>query len=287
MNPAQLTVADSQMLVFSTAGTDKSLLLKRRVELGRQAVLEDDDHGVAYFEWSADEDVSPDDEDTWRGCMPALGITQPIEKVRLARKTLSDGDFRRAYLNQWTKSDERVIPVEAWSAVSSASVVPSGALTFAADAMPDRSMAAIAVADGSRRAELVEHRGGGGWVAERLVELVRKHGGQVVVDQTGPLGHLVDELTAEGVLATPLNVRQVAHGTGQFFDAVIDRKVSVKFHPALELAVAGARKRPVGDAWVWGRAASEVDISPLVAVTLALGRFTNPDDPGLVSHLLE
>ena len=33
--------------------------------------------------------------------------------------------------------------------------------------------------------------------------------------------------------------------------------------------MAGAEKRKVGDSWLWSRKDSSVDISPLVAVTLA------------------
>jgi hypothetical protein len=35
-------------------------------------------------------------------------------------------------------------------------------------------------------------------------------------------------------------------------------------------ALDGALKRPLGDAWAWSRKSSSVDISPLVAATLAL-----------------
>jgi hypothetical protein len=36
--------------------------------------------------------------------------------------------------------------------------------------------------------------------------------------------------------------------------------------------VIGARTRPIGDgAWAWGRKHSTVDISPLVAATIAVG----------------
>ncbi len=41
--------------------------------------------------------------------------------------------------------------------------------------------------------------------------------------------------------------------------------------PALDAAVANARKRKVRDAWVWARQDTEADISPLVAATLASG----------------
>jgi hypothetical protein len=39
--------------------------------------------------------------------------------------------------------------------------------------------------------------------------------------------------------------------------------------PELDAAVAGAEQRIVSDSWLWSRKNSSVDISPLVAVTLA------------------
>jgi hypothetical protein len=46
--------------------------------------------------------------------------------------------------------------------------------------------------------------------------------------------------------------------------------LKVRPHPAFDAARAGATERPLGDAWAWGRRKSSVDISPLVAATLAV-----------------
>jgi hypothetical protein len=40
--------------------------------------------------------------------------------------------------------------------------------------------------------------------------------------------------------------------------------------PSLTAALSGAAKRQSGDVWLWSRSSSHVDITPLVAVTLAL-----------------
>jgi hypothetical protein len=45
--------------------------------------------------------------------------------------------------------------------------------------------------------------------------------------------------------------------------------------PELDAAVAGAITRPLGDAWAWSRKSSSVDISPLVASTMALWGLKN------------
>ena len=49
--------------------------------------------------------------------MPALGLTITEAVVVHARATLPDGEFRRAFLNQPTKADERVNVLLALAAV--------------------------------------------------------------------------------------------------------------------------------------------------------------------------
>jgi hypothetical protein len=50
---------------------------------------------------------------------------------------------------------------------------------------------------------------------------------------------------------------------------VAERSLRYLPRPALDAAVAGAAKRPLGDSWAWARQGLSVDISPLVAVSLA------------------
>jgi hypothetical protein len=52
----------------------------------------------------------------------------------------------------------------------------------------------------------------------------------------------------------------------------------------LDAAVEGAAKRPMGDAWLWSRKNSTVDISPLVGCTLALwGSRTRSKAPQVIN----
>ena len=283
MSPAMITKRDAQLWVVSTAGTEDSLYLRQKVEMGRDAVANDERSGIAYFEWSADDDADPDDEQVWWACMPALGHTVRPEEIRLERRKMTDSGFRRAFLNQWTKADERIIPGDVWRAVCSTEVRPDGGLVFAADATPDQAFASIVVADSVGRCELIEHRAGTSWVGSALVELVAKFGGEVVIDVTGTVGHLADSLPVE---CHGVNAREMAHSCSWIYDAIADRKIVVLSHPDLDAAVEAARKRPLGDAWAWKRKSVMADISPLVALTLAAaraGRKPEPTvDPGLV-----
>jgi phage terminase large subunit-like protein len=137
MVPAMATRPWGQLYVFSTQGTGRSAYFNRKVAEGRAAAEAGLTSGIAYFEWSAPDDADPDDPATWQACMPALGRTISLEAVQLARQTMTDGEFRRAYLNQRSDHEARWIPPEAWAACR-------GDLTLPPDGTP-----IVAAFDGS------------------------------------------------------------------------------------------------------------------------------------------
>jgi hypothetical protein len=104
-----------------------------------------------------------------------------------------------------------------------------------------------------------------------LVELVRKHDPcAVVVDATGQAASLIGPLEQAGIEVLAPSARDAGKACGQFFEAVTDsREVRHRGDQALMTALGGAQTRPLSDAWAWARRSAAVDISPLVAVTLA------------------
>jgi len=80
----------------------------------------------------------------------------------------------------------------------------------------------------------------------------------------------VAPLKALGVEAKPVTAREHASACGALYDLAIQGDVRHRGEPELVAALDGASKRPLGDAWAWSRTSSSVDISPLVAITLAL-----------------
>lgn len=266
--PAMVTCDDAQLWVVSTAGTEQSTYLQRKVAMGRQAVTEGSTSGVAYFEWSADDEASPDDEDVYYSCMPALGHTVKIDKIRHARQTMPDAEFRRAYLNQWTKTDERVIPEVLWNEVQTDKRWPNEGLTFGVDVTLDRARASIVVADLDGVVELVDNRDGTEWITNRVKELLAAHGGRVVIDAYSPAGNFIDYLT--GVEVVKYSTRDAVSAANGFYDAVMQNNgIAVRPHEALTNAVAFAQKKPMGSGWLWARTDPAADLSPLHATCIA------------------
>ncbi|HUR24016.1 MAG TPA: terminase family protein [Acidimicrobiales bacterium] len=268
--PAMMTRAAAQVLTTSTMGTDESVPLNRAVDRGRLAVDSDLRSGIAYFEWSAGPADDPDDPATWWGCMPAMGYTVTEAVVAHARSTLTDGEFRRAFLNQQTKADDRVIPALAWDGVNDEKVAPDAPLTFSLDMNPERAAGAIVAASGTV-AELVEYRSSIGWMVGRAVELDQRHGPALwVVDAGGPAASLIPDLTAAGLRVHAASARELIDACGRFYDGVMERSIRIRRHAKLDDAAAGAAKRSIGDSWAFTRKNASTDVCPLVAATLAL-----------------
>jgi hypothetical protein len=273
--PTMATRKDAQIVVVSTAGTDRSLYLKRKVEQGRAAVEADTGRGVAYFEWSAEPDDDPFDRDVWSRCMPALGLTVNEQAVEHAMSTMTLNEFKRSYLNVWSVVDERMIPVKVWAANVSAKHAPAGTLSFAVDVALDRSSASIAVADQEGRIELIDNRDGVSWVSNRVLELVRRWKGSIVIDGFGPAGTLLDPLKQVGVPITVYKTADVVAACGLFYDAALDKNLKVKADDRLDNAVAGATRRNVGQSWLFQRNVPTADITPLYAAVLAWHHATH------------
>ena len=270
MVPAMMTKRDAQLWVTSTAGHEGSVYLKRKVDAGRSAVTEGVTSGIAYFEWSAPPEAPIDDPATWWGCMPALGHTVSEDVIRsVLLSGMPENEFRRAFLNQWTVGEDRIIPSSIWNAVCGEDVSPEGNLTFGIDASPDRSWGSIVACDSQRRCELVEHREGVGWLAARAAELGVKYSAQVAADSRGPAASALDDLEVRGAWVVRYGSSEMAAATARLYDALADGLLSIRRNVDLDVAAGGARKRTSGDQWYWGRSNANVDISPLVALTLA------------------
>lgn len=279
LRPALITREDAQLLWCSTAGTQESVVLNRKRNLGREAVRVDAGYGIAYFEWSAPDDWDPEDEQSYFAFMPALCPDPPcrcgqaegwthtitLDALRLERQAMEPMEFQRAYGNRTTSASDALILPDVWAKVCDPGAKPSGALRFALDVDEDRAHAAIVVSDG-RVCELVEHRAGTEWLVPRANELSAKHHAPITIDATGPAGSFVPALRD----ARRIGRSEVFDACERMFDAIAQQQVTFRQHPGFDAAAAGVAKRQFGDRWTFSRRSSSADITPLVAATLAL-----------------
>lgn len=267
----------AQMWIVSTQGDERSVYLTEKCDLGRAAVERGDDRGVAYFEWSLADDCDPYDRSAWWHAMPGLGhlVTEDDIAGELAAMGLSD--WLRAYGNIPQKGTAEPDPIDraAWAAARGRSG-PTGMLVYGVAVSVDRSRASLGVAGerdgGGLVVEVIDTQPGTRWVADRVAEVWARNGGEgVAVDPGSPAGSLISELEARDVPVIRMNAREHAQACGALVDRVPSGELSHLGQPGLDAAVAGARRRPLSDAWAWDRKAPDVDVTPLEAVTLALG----------------
>lgn len=119
VRPAMVTKRNAQLWLLSTAGTERSVYWRGKVDSGRLAADSGLVDGVAYFEWSAPPEADIGDPATWRLCMPALGITVDEATIAADLAAMDPPEFKRAYGNLFTdEADDgwRVIPRDVWAA---------------------------------------------------------------------------------------------------------------------------------------------------------------------------
>ena len=275
--PAMVTRPQPQLWVVSTAGTDSSHYLKTKRDKGRAQVDAGTDRGLAYFEWSAPDDADPADPRTWWECMPALGHTISEDAIASDFASMDLPEFQRAYLNQWPDrhTHNPVIPPAAWGEVADTRSQVVDPVVFAVDATPERTHAAVAVAgrraDGFGHIEIADARPGTGWLLDRITELQRTHRPAAwVLDPASAAGSLITELQRAEIEPVLVTGREMAQACGQFYTDVVEAKAfRHRDQPSLNTALSVADRRRLADAWAWDKRATDADISPLVAATLA------------------
>lgn len=285
--PAMITRANKQLGWLSTAGwLDGSPYLSGKVSRARDIVGLHTRSGLAYFEWSAPEDADPDDEDVWRACMPALGHTITIEAIRAELRAMADNlnDFRRAYLNQWVRRDEpeeSPLPWAVWSDLIDPASTIVGAPGLAVEVPYDRSTGFVVAGgrrpDGDKHVEVLDGpaqgRVGTHWIPERVAEVTRAHGVEVIVlDAAGPAGDLEAEirrLVGRKVDVVPISGRQMGQACGAFAEAVRGRRIHHLGDEILDDGVRHAARKFAGDLWVWKRKGAGSEVAALIGATMA------------------
>jgi phage terminase large subunit-like protein len=241
---------------------------------------------VAMFEWSPAPGYDRSDPEVWYQTNPALGIR--IQEWFLAQQLESFSragrpeKFDTEHLGAWPDDSTKqwlVVPEQRWMERRVGGFRLEDPVALGVDITPDRNFAAIGAAgrraSGGRGIELIEHHPGEGWVIHRLVELAERHKPCAVVTSDRALR---DKAAEAGLTVHLAGAGDMASAAAMLYDGIAGSAPDI-YHlgqPELTAAVAGAMKRPIGDAWAWDRRSPSTDICPLVAVSLALWGLATP-----------
>lgn len=263
---------------------DNGLVFARLRERGKVG----GDRSLAYFEFSAPFDhpdevteEAAEDPAVWAVANPALGVRITEEYVANEQRSMDHRGFavERLGVGDWPDPEGRVeTPFTAgeWDELLDRHSQLEGPVWVAFDVSPERRTA-IGVAgrntEGLWHPEVHYHRQGTLWVPgvlERMIGSWNVEG--VVCDSVGPASSLLVPLEEAGIRVRTVSSAELGQACGRLVDMVKDKTMRHLGSDEVRNAILGARTRPIGDgAWAWGRRSSTTDISPLVAVTLALG----------------
>ena len=248
----------------------------------RSACLSGGIEGTLYAECSAEPGCGLDDWAAVTEANPSYPSRTPKRSVLRLRKLLTDDDdYRREGLGIWPDTQASLV-LPGWSAGEDQKSGPVGQVAFGLDVNPTRTWASFTVAAKSNRGGThleittdedlnLDHREGTAWVVGRAQSLHKRWGGVVAVAKGSPASSLIPDLAAAGVNVLEVSVADHAAACGQILDAATQGLLKHLGQPELDAAVAGAtQKFYSGDSWLWDRRRSNVDITPIVAGTLAM-----------------
>jgi len=268
----------------------------------RQRGQEGRDDSLAYFEWSVDLDdpegvteEMAENEELWAQSNPALDVRISREHMRKELASMDSRTFAVELLGvgDWPRTDgtrlSPILPAE-WDALIDPNSVLQDQICLAYDVSPERKCSVAAAgknADGNWHVEVIAQWPGTRWLPAKLAELDAEHQPlEIVCDGYGPAASVVGKVMQEGTTVRLLNSEEHAQACGQLTDIVTQRTLRHLGSSEIGNAVRGAATRPLGDRWAWSRKSSSVDISPLVAATLALSsaiKLVQDDDDGEVA----
>lgn len=269
---ARSLAGTTQLWYASSAGLPNSEVLADIRERGRDPKTP----RMVYEEWSAPDDMDTADPAALVMANPGLNIRMSEAHAEEERASLGDEEYRRERLGIWAKlGGDSVISRKLWAACLDEDSEPGKTVALGVDVPPGRDSAVIAAAsfreDGKIHVEIVDQREGTSWVSTRLAELRRHRPAAIVVDPGSAAGALEPDLKRDRVRYQGLSVRQYGQACGKLFDLIGVAQLAHIGQEPLDDAVDAARQRPLGEtAWAWSRKNAVADISPLVAVTMAL-----------------
>ena len=228
-----------------------------------------------FAEWGCVPGVDPNDRDAWYEANPGLGIRIAeswIEETELPILSPEAFAIERLGVVLSGAQVSNVIPWDMW--LGGVDVASSAAEGFPSlQVASGMSSACLGFAghraDGLLHVEIVRHEPGTGWVVEACKRAAADTGRALVVDPKSPTAGLLDRLRDAGVPLLELSSTEFVQACAALQDDVLNGRIRHLDQGPLNASVTGADIRPVGEAWAFSARLSSVDISPLLAVTLA------------------
>lgn len=297
--PTMVTSARGLLVGLSTAGTERSVLLRDWYDTGLRAAaggLGLPGFGMLWY--AAPEGADPDDPAALAAANPSLDVLLTPAALAYERARLTDGAYLRERLNTWTVSEDAIIPAAYWHARTDAAVP----FVFREKESPGRVALALDTGHGWQRASIVAAfmSDTSGLPHLALVASLDAPGDRPALQPSvvlAELGALVAELRPErivydaaSVLAphvesvaaaadwplVALTARQMTGAAANLEAHVLAGELTHDGSTVFAQQLAGAGRARSGDGWRFSRRASVTAIDAIVSASMALYALTRP-----------
>jgi phage terminase large subunit-like protein len=283
--------ADSLQLNMTTAGANLDSLCGRMYQHGKRiqsGEAIDDRFLFIWFEGPEDIDITNEDalRAAIRSCNPAADDFLDVEEVVQRSKVIPEFEFRRYYLNQWTRAQESWLPPGAWLSCEGDNEIPKGADVFVGvDMAIFHDSAAVCVAWQSPTGEVVvqsrvwepedgriDHHS----VKQHLKELSRQFNVKRIVADPRYFELIATELLDEGlpVLDFPQSPERMYPACANAYELIASNQLIHGGDATLTDHVLSAAQRQTDRGWTLSKGRSKRKIDACIALVMATWEAT-------------
>lgn len=278
MDPLLADSTNPQAVFFGTPTLDKDIGNSKFASLREVALAKALKSGL-YLEWSADPSSDPAEESTWAQGNPAYGI-RGVDRENMARAYAvnSAQEFATERLGIWgTVMHRRLIEEDFWNSLATFDPAPDP-LVLALDISPENSSgeqtSSVSLVtmrpDGKPQIEVLKNSRGTQWVRDFLLRASQKFAVPVVIDSgSEAAGHILP-LQQEKVQVLEVRTQEHKAACAHFLATSLSNGLRHFDQVELNLAIAGAVKRKIGDGFGFSPVSPTVDVTPLISCALAL-----------------
>lgn len=274
---------DGIVIGITTAGDDKSELLKAKYKTGYEAINNQDDPELqrfGFFLWEAPEGATMADDDAIKAANPAVASGRhSVAEARAVAFGEPEAVQKRYSLNRFVSSSSTWIDLSLWIACAGEGLTledrRKGTTFFGVDASASMDYVSIAAArkvNGTIKESLV-------WtcpmpsrekVLDRCLRLARKGNAHFIIEHQNLLW-LVEELQKRGVKVTRLGQNEFAEASQTAHACIARGQVNTSNERLVQDQIPrGVRRNKKDGGWVISRGESSLEIDAMIASVLAI-----------------
>lgn len=263
---------DGMLLGITTAGDDKSELLKNLYRVG----LSGEDERFFFALWEAPKHVSMSDPEFLLRANPAIACGRlDLEQEMNALKTMPENQARRYRGNQFVASANSWLAVSTWLNLRKAEIPNEGPYVFAVDRTDDWTAATITVntkRDSTLYTKILASLVNPSidTLEEMCVELHSRNSGAVFVMEASVLKDLAMRLRERGLTVEYMSQSQMQNACATAYAAIAENRVMHAGDMVLTDQIPKSVAKNVGDAWRISRKDSDGHVDGVIATIIGL-----------------